>query len=218
MPLSDPPSPVETTAKALVSLVPVVDSPALVIWEDLRERVIARMDVTATEILEAVNADDLARRMAESPEFEALVVNALERASRTGYEPKRRLLGRVVINAALDDAMVDRSQLVEIALRDLDAPRVRALERIRSEYDAVHDPGEDEKLDEGRGSPATQIMLNRRADVAIEASRREPAAVVAVLIRTGVAEPAMMGGGGIGVARVTKFGRDLLSELRDAAR
>jgi hypothetical protein len=155
--------------------------------------------------------------MAESPEFDALVVNALESAGRTGYEPKRRLLGRVVINAALDDAMIDRSQLVEMVLRDLDAPHIRALERIRAAYDVVHDADEDRKLDADRASPAVQIMLNRRADVAIEASRREPDAVVTVLIRTGVVEPAMMGGGGIGVARVTKFGRDLLGELRNAA-
>jgi hypothetical protein len=38
-------------------------------------------------------------------------------------------------------------------MRDLDAPHVRTLERIRIVCDDAHDPSVDEKLDEYRGCP-----------------------------------------------------------------
>ena len=54
-----------------------------------------------------------------------------------------------MINAALDDPPIDPSLMIELALRDLDAPHLRALERIRVVYDAVDDPGEEWKLRRG---------------------------------------------------------------------
>jgi len=127
----------ETVAKATVSMVPIVGGPAVVVWDAVRDRLAAKMQKTADEIIADVGVDLLAARLAESSEFEALTVNAMEAAARTGYESRRRLLGRVVINVATDDARIEHSQLVCLAVRDLDAPHVRALERIREAHDST---------------------------------------------------------------------------------
>jgi hypothetical protein len=145
------------------------------------------------------------------------VVNALESAGRTGYEPKRRLLGRVVINAALDAATIDHSQLIALALRDLEAPHVRALERIRIAVDTV-------ELDPLLSPPAplgeeeVRAELGRwQSEAAIEAGSRELEPVIAALIRTGVAISATVLDAGLSVNSVTKFGRELLDELRSVS-
>jgi hypothetical protein len=95
--------------------------------------------------------DRFAARLSSPPEFEALVVNTLDSAARTGYEAKRRLLAKVVINAALDDARVDESSLMAQA-RDLDAPHVRALVRIRLAFDSFP-AGQEETM----GLPRVQL-------------------------------------------------------------
>ncbi len=72
----------------------------------------------------------LRARLEEDPEVEALVIEGLEAASRTGLDAKRKLLARVLAQAVTDDSKVERSQLIVQALRDIDAPHVRSLARI----------------------------------------------------------------------------------------
>lgn len=96
------------------------------------------------------------------------------------------------------------------ALRDLDGPHVRALERIRRAEDAAaadEDVGPDEKA--GRHE--------RISDAVHEAGQREPIPVIAVLIRTGVALQATLFDGGLAVYRVSAFGRALLEDLHNAS-
>jgi len=126
-----PPSGIETISKAIISMLPVVGGPALVIWEDVRGRVLTLMTTTIDEIADAVGNDELIARLSSSPQFEALFVNRLELVARTRYEAKRRLLSKVVINAAIDDALIDEGVLIQLALRDLDAPHIRTLARLR---------------------------------------------------------------------------------------
>lgn len=191
---------VETLAKvAVAALVPYGGS-AVMAWEAVRNRVASRVQLTAENVADAIGIDRLAERLSESPEFEALFINALDSAARTGYEPKRRLLAQVVINAALDDAVIDESWLVEQALRDLDAPHLRALERIRLAVDQF--PPDSTK---------------DRADAAIAAGALEPESVRAVLVRTGVAAAPVFPGGGIGIAYVSQFGRAILADLHRLA-
>jgi hypothetical protein len=164
-------------------------------------------------VVDAVGAEKLAQRFIESPEFEALAVNAMESAARTGYEAKRRLLARVVINAARDDALVDESVLIQQALHELEGPHIRAAERLRSVYESCQMTPE--YLAKYPGQDPNQLLHSKRRDACFQASRYEPAPVVATLVRTGMAAPPTLVGGGVGVAYITDFGRAVLDYLRD---
>lgn len=208
----------ETTLRAALAAVPVVGGSALVIVDAVVGRAVGRARLTLDEIVECIGVDRLAARLAESSEFEALMVNALGTATRTGYEPKRRLLGRVVINAAFDDARLDESQLVEMALRDLEAVHIRALERIRIAHDSVTELTADEAEQQVNSNrPVEEALNNARRRAAFDASQQENEAVVATLVRTGCATIPMIMGGGIGAGSVSEFGRNLLDELRREA-
>src|SRR5204862_3700539 len=89
---------IDTALRAGLSVVPTVGDPALVVLDAVRQRWGTNLRDTASEIIAGVPADVLAARLRDSNEFAALVGNALDTATRTGYEAKRRLLGRVVIN------------------------------------------------------------------------------------------------------------------------
>lgn len=192
----------ETVAKMAVSAVPF-GGPALELYEAIRERRSLRAQLTVEQVTEAVGIERLVQRVSESAEFEALLAEALDAAIRSGLEAKRRLLAKAIVNAATDDARLDESQMIVQALRDLDAPQIRALERIRLAEDqaAGSDPTD---------SDARQAMR----EAANQAGGRESEAVVAVLVRTGVVAPPSLIGGGIGVAYVSDFGRRLLDSLR----
>jgi hypothetical protein len=68
----------------------------------------------------------------EDEEVEVLFIEGVEIAVRSGLKAKRRLLARVVAKAVLDDAEIEPAQLLVQAFRDLDAPHLRALVRIRN--------------------------------------------------------------------------------------
>jgi hypothetical protein len=209
----EPPPVAETVVKAILALVPVVGGAFVVVWEDARKHISARLQQTANEVVDAVGAEKLAQRFIESPEFEALAVNAMESAARTGHEAKRRLLARVVINAARDDARVDESVLIQQALRELEGPHIRAAERLRSVYDSCQMTPE--YLAEYPDQDLDELLHSKRMEASYEASQHEPAPVVAALVRTGMAAPPMILGGGVGVAFITDFGRTVLDYLRD---
>ena len=197
----------------MLALVPVVGGAVVVVWEDARKHISARLQQTANEVVDAIGAKELAQRFIESPEFEALAVNAMESAARTGYEAKRRLLARVVINAARDDALVDEGVLIQQALRELEGPHIRAAERLRSVYDSCQMTPEYSEMYPDQDPDL--LLYSKRSEDTYEASRQEPAPVVAALVRTGMAAPPTIVGGGVGVAYITEFGRAVLDDLRD---
>ncbi len=154
--------------------------------------------------------DALRARLEEDPEVEALVIEGLEAASRTGLEAKRKLLARVLAQAVTDDSKVEESQLIVQALRDIDAPHVRSLARI-----AAAERREEALLKEERARGETS-----RVDFweeLLEAVAQEPTSVVAVLVRVGaLSQQASFMGGAFGVAGVSDFGQAILRDLRDA--
>ena len=80
---------------------------------------------------DSVGEDRLAAQLKDDPGRQALFANGVEIATRTGLEAKRRLLARVVVAAILDDDALDEAHLRVEALRDLDIPQIRALERLK---------------------------------------------------------------------------------------
>ena len=95
-------------------------------------------------------------------------------------------MGRVVGRAVLDDAQVERGQLLIAALADLDAPHFRLL-----------------------------AELGRAEDSQSAAAIPVPEPLRAALIRHGVVEAGPSWSGNIIVTGVSDFGRELLSYVRD---
>lgn len=130
---------------------------------------------------------------------EALVGEALEVAARTGFDAKRRLLGRAVADALLgvDEAAVDFAALIVMALAQLEPIHVRALIRLEAHTDRRKQNPEDSD------------------SLAIQRTLTDP--VAAALIHSGVGTPGMSAGPPMYVREITDFGRLLLDHLRSVA-
>lgn len=199
----EPPTRTDTAvevAQALVSQVPVVGDALVIVVRDTYARRVAKAEAVALAVADQVGGVGLlAERLEASPELEALFFEAVEAGARTGLEDKRRLLGRLVTAAVLDDAKVEPGQLLVQALRELDAPHLRGLEAVRRASDTSNEPG---------GYEAVTKAVT-------EAVAALPEPLRAALVRTGT----LYVGSGMmaGSPRLTRFGRELLDDLRAAA-
>lgn len=202
----DPPELWDTSARMSLSLVPVVGGALQIIWEDVRAHHQARLAKTIEEVADATGVDELQRRLGEDPEVEALFLQGLDVATRTGLEAKRRLMSRVIAAAVLDEAQVEESQLLVFALRDLDAPHVRALARLWEAQEGA-DPGPSVSLAERRQLISQAVSA---------AAGREPSPVIVALHRVDAVRSTGLTIGGLGTGEVTEFGQRLLEDLRAA--
>jgi hypothetical protein len=191
----EPPDFLQTTARAGLALIPVIGGALQVIYEDVRANLEARHWQTIQEIADDVGEDRLAARL-KDPEHQALFANGVEVATRTGLENKRRLLAKVVSAAVLNDAKLDGAQLRVEALRDLDAPQIRALERLQRLLN------EHTEKNEAYYAAVHEVWAS------------EPDPIRAALIRTGVAFT-FNASYGYGVDGITEFGQSLLWELHN---
>jgi len=132
--LEKPPTVVDTVVRAALAAVPYVGGPLEVIVSDVRARQAAKAESLVASIALAVGEDTLALRLAEDPRTEALFVNAVNAALRTGYEAKRLLLARVAAHALQDTAILDDAELLVNTLEDLEAPHIAALVRLEAEW------------------------------------------------------------------------------------
>ena len=110
----------------------------------------------------------------------------------------------MVTAVVLDDARVDDSHLKVQALRELDAPHLRALERVRRAEDSAP-PADDED-----GQPERRRVLD-------EATDDLPAPLRSALVRCGtvVQNKGFFGSADL-IDGLTPFGRTLLEDLRMA--
>ena len=189
---------------SLVSKVPVLGDALAIVVNDAYKRRMAVAEQTALDIAQqSGGADRLATRLAGDPQLEVLFLEAVEAATRTGLEDKRRLLSRVVGAAVLDDAKVEDGQLLVQALRELDAPHVRGLEMVRRVTD---EPQPEDVTGDSR-------QARQRACKAAGESLPDP--VRAALVRTGTL---FLDSGVMSLpTHVTGFGRALPADLRAAA-
>lgn len=197
--VSEPrPLPVVIVSAAL-SAIPWVGGPIQTAYDWLNEQRRHRVEVTTREIAEAAGADLMASRVLEDPSFEALLGQALEAAARTGFEAKRRLLGRAVTEALLadDDAAIDSAVQIVAAITQLEAVHVRALIRL------------ERHTDQREEAPGIHSSL------AVDRTLTEP--VIATLIYSGVGTPGMIAGPPMHVREITEFGRLVLKQLRAVA-
>jgi hypothetical protein len=192
----EPPDFIQTTARAGIALIPGIGGALQVIYEDVRVHMAALQWQTIQEIADHVGEDRLAARLKDHPEHQALFANGVEVATRTGLEDKRRLLAKVVSAGILNDAALDGAQLRVEALRDLDVPQIRALERLRRLLN------EHEEENEAYYAAVHQVFAS------------EPDPICAALIRTGVAFM-FNASYGYGYDGITEFGQSLLWELHN---
>lgn len=184
---------------------------AAVVIEDVQARRDARLTEFFGTVQNQVGDNEAIRdRLVSNPEVESVFVSGLNAALFTGLEAKRRLLAQVVSAAILDDARVDESALIAQALRDLEAPHFRALERIRRQQDT---PPPDRS-----GEPPPEGWPSNHQSV-IDLVKQENDAVMAALLRTGtltqvVGELILGIGGEVVVTGLSDFGRALLDDIR----
>jgi hypothetical protein len=209
----EPPSVPYMIARAVLTEVPF-GSALDVLVEGTRQRLAYKARRTVAEVAEATGVEALAERLASDPEVEALFVQGLDAATQTGYEEKRRLLARLISAAVLDDAKVDESLLFVLALRDLDGPHLRALERLRRAQDEAAETYESEpdlKLDKQKQRRASLMQVAVHS-----AAAKEHEAVLAALVKWDVARIMVRSWGGAEIiGEVSPFGLALLDHIRE---
>lgn len=189
-------------------MVPVIGSPLSIILQAAFERDRVRFASTVLEVEAETGADRLQARLDSDQQIEAVFLQGLEAATRSGTEEKRRLLARVIAAAVLDDAQVDASHVRVSVLRDLDVPHFLVLERLRR-AEQRHPKAAT------RGEMASQAAL-RQEIVDVRSATLSP--IVAALERHGLVEAlASRFIAGSPLRALTPFGRDLLADL-DACR
>lgn len=197
--MSEPRPVAVVVVSAALSAIPTVGGPLQTVYDAIDERRRYRIESTARDIAEVAGEERMVRRVLEDPQLEAVLGEALEAAARTGFEAKRRLLGRTVGNALLDGAAVDPAVLMVHALAQLEPVHVRALVRLESVV-----------------GPPDEVFTDRTA--LDEFNKSQPVPVLATLETSGVAIPATSWTGrGLGAENISDFGRQILRELRAVA-
>ncbi|MGQ1799147.1 hypothetical protein ACT4S5_18780 [Kocuria oceani] len=198
----------EDIARAIVKLVPYAGDSLLMVLDG----VLARRRASASELMGRIatasgGQEKLALRLAD-PEIEALFIDGFETAMRTGVAAKRRLLAEVIANAVLDDAMVDASQLYVMALRDLEAPHIRALARLARIVRELRPqlPEDSSKRPSFVGKANEQVLGVWNA---------EPAPIQAALVRTGCVRlpRGFLQSSSVIDQHITTFGFELLDDI-----
>jgi hypothetical protein len=170
--VNEPPSWTDTTARATLAATPVVGGPARGTFADVRARRVAAAGKTIASIIEITGQPALEQSLERDPVVEALFVNAVDAAIRTGLEAKRRLLVQVVGDAVADEAKIDESVLLAGVLAELDVPHIRRLKALAEEWAAAQ-----ENPDEAGTFGTSQVW------------RATPVPIRAALVRTGTAIP-----------------------------
>lgn len=200
----------ETVIRAAAAAVPasIGDALEIVVGDAIARRHERIREAAQQIVAHSRDPERLVQRLHRDERLAGMFLSTLETASRTHLKAKRHLMARVVARATEDDARIDEADLLITALRDLDAPHFRALERIRTAEDEARRRVEDEGTPENTSEPSIV------ADVVRQVSGDEPEPIRSALIRTGVAIPATVYGGGIVIYRLSDFGRKLLDDLR----
>ncbi len=179
----------ETIVKAGLAAIPVVGGSLSILVANVAARRRERVtELGMSAVAEAGSPQRLAEAAQGDERIADMLVSAAFAASETAVEEKRRAMGRVVGQAARDDARIDESQVLLRALLDLDGPEFRLLGQIAP-------------LD------GDQDAVRTVADAA-------PSPVVSVLLRNGVVEQVGTYGGGQAIVGLTPFGRALVEFVR----
>lgn len=199
----DPPSWLETLAKAMLANIPVVGSAFEVVFADVRARRVARAQEFLERISRVSDEREFIARLRSDPRLAQLFEAAVQSAIESVVEAKRRVLANAVSDATVDPMAIDQSELIVEALAQLEVQHVRALSKLSDEWDATQ----------------TQVTdLGHWG--ASEVWRALPKPIAAALIRTGTCEPSpstywYSSDNAHRVEGITDFGIDIVRQLRD---
>lgn len=199
-----PPSRADIAIRAGITASPRLGGSALILYEGIRDRRAARIAQVLDDASTGIEAAELERVLSVDERMDALLGQALQAAADSAVVAKRRLLGRLVNQAVLDDARVDESELFVRILSQIDAPHVRCLE-------AIHRA---EQLAEARGEiPPRARGAERPLIRAIGAEgEKHPAPVLVALTSLGLLDSSGVDDD-MYVKGVTSFGQRLLADL-----
>ncbi|WP_150307196.1 M1 aminopeptidase family protein [Planctomonas psychrotolerans] len=195
----------DVVARTTLAAVPFVGGSIEVVYSAVRERRTRKAAQTVEEIVRVTGEQEFVRRLASDPRLEALFVNAVDSALRTGLEAKRRLLAQSVAAAAQAESAFDENELIAEALSQLDVQHVRALARLSDEWEYMQS--------------ASRAETYRARMGASDAWEAVPPPVQAALVRTGAATPSptsyLMTDVPHRAEGITDFGLKLLKRLRE---
>lgn len=202
------PSIPDVLARAAIQASPRLAGSLSVVYDGLRQRWLARAQEVVNEVDSRSTSDLLSQRLAESEQLDAAFLTAVEAGASSGVGAKRRLLGRMIAAAVLDDAKIDEATLLTGILTQIDAPHILCLEAIyRAKKEAAK---------AGELSPTAQGAEQELNQRVMEAGRAYPAPVLVVLVSLGLLDASVGWGGVALVGGPTAFGEQLLNELREA--
>ena len=206
---SPAPSHVAIWAEAAVLASPKFAGSLHALYKGYEARRTARVAETLEEVARYCDPQVLADRLGESEELEETFARAVEVAAGSTLAAKRRLLGRVVSRAVLDDARVDEAALLTNVLAQVEAVHIRCLESVhRAKQEAL---AADEIGPTARG--AEQAISQR----VIDAAGPFPAPVLTTLVGLGLLDASSSWDGNGLVKGPTVFGEQLLTDLHAAS-
>jgi hypothetical protein len=190
---------VETLVIAGLNLLPGIGGALASVYERTSQRTRENIAVAgAAAIAEAGDEELLLRRIQEDERLSYLFMNVCEAAARSAVAEKKLLLGKLLGRAVRDEAEIDKGELAERILRDLEGPHLRAMSELADAADATRAGGE-----------VSQHAFDEVMD-------KYPSPVRAALERNGLLATVGTYGGGEIVIGLNEFGRWLLEEVRAA--
>lgn len=201
-----PPSVPDIMIRAAIAASPRLAGSMAILYEGLRDRWAARGSEVLAEVAASAPAAELERRLLQDEALDAALTTAVEAGAQTSLGAKRRLLGRVVGRAVLDDARIDEATLIVGVLSQIDVPHVRCLEAVRRAEEQAEEAGEVPIRAEG----AERETVRRIA----AAGQAHPVPILAALTSLGLLEAHGVYEGTTLVKGLTPFGQVLLADLR----
>jgi hypothetical protein len=190
---------VETLVIAALNLLPGIGGALASVYERTSQRTRENIALAgAAAIAEAGDEELLLKRIQEDERLSYLFMNVCEVAARSAVAEKKLLLGKLLGRAVRDEAEIDRGELAERILRDLEGPHLRAMSELADAADATQSRGE-----------VSQHAFDEVMD-------KYPSPVRAALERNGLLATVGTYGGGEIVIGLNEFGRWLLEEVRAA--
>jgi hypothetical protein len=194
----------QVLAEAALAGTPYIGGSVAVIARRLDQERLWKAQQTYADVIRKVDATEFAEALERSSELSTLFGRAIWISMSTALASKRRLLARVIAQAAVDDAKIDESHICVDVLEDLDAVHIRSLARLVAVQDRL--PQNDE---------------SQNHSVAKAAWIDLPVPVRAALSRTGCSMLPVASTSGVmtnpyGPLLVSQFGRDLLDWINDA--
>lgn len=205
---SEVPSKRDILVRSAIAASPKLAGSLNIVYEGFRARHVARMKEVVDASTDVAGLPLLKARLEASEELDVLFAAALEAGAISALSRKRSLLGKVVGQAAADDALIDEVSLTVGVLSQIDAAHVRCLAAIKLAEDEATAKGEVRTRADFAEREIVQRIKNAGASY--------PPPVIALLAGLGLVEATGTATPWPLVLGLTPFGLSLLEDLSDS--